>query len=264
MRAVVFDWAGTTVDFGCCAPVTVFVEVFGEWGVTITPPQAREPMGTRKRDHIRFIAEMPAVRQHWEHVHGSPPQESDVNAMYERSVALQTKIVAEHSSLITGCRETMQMLRQRGVGIAATTGYSREVMEVLQPHAQSLGYAPDVAVCASDVPVGRPAPWMLLECARQLNAFPGEALVKVDDTAPGILAGLNAGAWTVAVAATGNEVGLSLEDFNALDETERRERIDRASLRLAQAGAHYVIESIADLPDCVNDIERRLRNGEKP
>jgi phosphonoacetaldehyde hydrolase len=242
----------------------VFVEVFRQQGVTVTPEQAREPMGTRKRDHIRLICEMRSVRQQWEAVHGRPPQESDIDVMYEQSVPLQTKSVTEHSALIPGCRETIDALRGRGLGIASTTGYSREIMEALLPHAESLGYLPDVTVCASDVTQGRPAPWMLLECARQLNAYPVESLVKVDDTVPGILAGLHAGAWTVAIAATGNEVGLNLEDFNALDEAVRRERIERSASKLAQAGAHYVIDSIADLPGCIDDIERRLGEGEKP
>lgn len=264
VRAVVFDWAGTTVDFGCCSPVMVFVEVFRQQGVSITPAQAREPMGTQKRDHIRLICEMPAVRQQWEKVHGRPPHESDIDAMYKQSVPLQTRSVVEHSALIPGCLETMAALRRRGIGIASTTGYSREIMDALLPHAKALGYTPDATVCASEVPQGRPAPWMLLECARQLNAFPVESLVKVDDTVPGILAGLNGGAWTVAVSATGNEVGLNLDEFNALDETQRRQRVDRSANKLAQAGAHYVVDSIADLLQCIDDIEQRLRGGEKP
>ena len=264
IRAVVFDWAGTTVDFGCCAPVAVFVEVFRQQGVTITAEQARGPMGTRKRDHIRLISEMPAVRKQWEEVHGRLPQETDIDAMYEQSVPLQTRSVTEHSALIPGCLETTELLRSRGMGIASTTGYSREIMEALLPHAAALGYAPDVTVCASDMSEGRPAPWMLLECARQLNAYPVGSLVKVDDTVPGIIAGLNAGAWTVAVAATGNEIGLNLDEFQALNEAQRKERIDRSAVKLAQVGAHYVIDSIADLPECIDDIERRLRDGQRP
>lgn len=264
VRAAIFDWAGTTVDFGCCSPVKVFVEIFREQEVPITPQQAREPMGTRKRDHIRLICEMPTVRREWEKVHGRPPQESDIDRMYERSVPLQTSSVAEHSELIPGCLETMDTLRRAGIAIASTTGYSREIMAALLPHAASLGYSPEVTVCASDVVQGRPAPWMILECARRLNAFPVESLVTVDDTVPGILAGLNAGTWTVATAATGNEVGLNLEQYRALDEADRRGRIDRSAGKLAQAGAHYVIDSIADLPRCIDDIQRRLDAGEKP
>lgn len=264
VRAVVLDWAGTTVDFGCCAPVSVFVEVYRRQGIAITARQAREPMGTPKRDHIRLISEMAAVRQQWEEVHGRPVQESDIDAMYEESVPLQTNCVAEHSALIPGCLEAIESLQSQGIGIASTTGYSREIMEALLPHAAALGYAPNVTVCASDVPRGRPAPWMLLECARQLNAFPVESLVKVDDTAPGIVAGLNAGAWTVAIAATGNEVGLNLEEFNAADESNRRELVERSAAKLAQAGAHYVVDSIADLPGCIDDIQRRLANGDRP
>jgi phosphonoacetaldehyde hydrolase len=44
-KAVVFDWAGTVVDFGSFAPMGVFVEAFAEFGVEVSVAQARAPMG---------------------------------------------------------------------------------------------------------------------------------------------------------------------------------------------------------------------------
>ena len=32
IQAVVFDWAGTIIDFGCFAPTTAFIDVFAEFG----------------------------------------------------------------------------------------------------------------------------------------------------------------------------------------------------------------------------------------
>ena len=138
------------------------------------------------------------------------------------------------------------------------------MMDVLVPAAAAAGYQPDEFVCSSDVPMGRPAPWGALENARRLNAYPLSAIVKVDDTPTGIEEGLNASMWTVAVTETGNEVGLSLEDLRALDPKERRYRREAAARRLARIGAHYVINSVADLMPCVEDIERRLAAGESP
>ena len=58
LKAVILDWAGTTVDFGCFAPAGVFVEVFKRKGVEITMDEARGPMGLHKKDHIRTVAKM--------------------------------------------------------------------------------------------------------------------------------------------------------------------------------------------------------------
>ncbi len=55
LRAVVLDWAGTTVDFGCMAPVATFVQAFEDSGVPITVEEARAPMGMPKWQHIQAI-----------------------------------------------------------------------------------------------------------------------------------------------------------------------------------------------------------------
>jgi beta-phosphoglucomutase-like phosphatase (HAD superfamily) len=51
IKAVIFDWAGTTVDYGSFAPVKGFVDGFKSIGFDITNEMAREPMGLLKIDH---------------------------------------------------------------------------------------------------------------------------------------------------------------------------------------------------------------------
>lgn len=69
LKAVIFDWAGTMVDYGCFAPVAVFIEVFKRQGIAISTAQARAPMGLEKRDHIRAIAQQPEISAQWQTVH---------------------------------------------------------------------------------------------------------------------------------------------------------------------------------------------------
>ena len=264
IQAVIFDWAGTTVDYGSQAPARVFIEVFRRHGVAITIEEAREPMGTYKRVHLERILAMPAVARRWEGVHGRQPGDEDVEALFQEFIPLQVACLAEHADPIPGCLETIAALRERGVKIGSTTGYNDEMMAVLQLEAKRRGYEPDAMVCVSDVPAGRPAPWMCLENAKRLNVYPLEAIVKVDDTIPGIEEGLNAGMWTIGVAKTGNELGLGEAEVAALSEVEYSERLERAHMRLARGGAHYVVDGIADVPACLDLIERRLAQGERP
>ena len=105
---------------------------------------------------------------------------------------------------------------------------------------------------------------MALRSAMELRAYPPSLCVKVGDTVPDILEGLNAGMWTVAVALTGNEVGLTSEELAALSVDELETRRERAHLHLADAGAHYVIDGIWSLPQVLEDIEERLDFGEQP
>jgi phosphonoacetaldehyde hydrolase len=105
---------------------------------------------------------------------------------------------------------------------------------------------------------------MCLQNAIDLQVDCVQACVKVDDTIPGVEEGLNAGMWSVGLALSGNEVGLPLADWQALPEDERQVRRERAYRRMLQSGAHYVVDTIADLMPCIDDIEACLRRGERP
>ncbi len=265
VKLVIFDWAGTTVDYGCYAPAVVFIEVFKRRGVEITMEQARRPMGLKKVDHIRAISQQDEVAGLWEQVHGRKCTEDDVQDMFEKDfVPLQIGCIADYSALIPGTLEAVDELRRRGIKIGSTTGYFTEAMEINYREAKKQGYVPDANACASDVPAGRPEPWMVLSNMQQLRIYPPEAVVKVDDTKPGIEEGLNACVWTVGLSKTGNEVGLNEQELASLPEQEVRRKVARAEEALLKTGAHYVVESIADVPGIVLQIEERLTRGEKP
>lgn len=264
LKAVIFDWAGTTVDYGCFSPAAVFIRVFKSQGVTITLEQARAPMGLMKRDHLRAIAQMPAVAAQWQAVHGRACAEADVDAMFAEFVPAQVACLADFADPIPGVPEVVAELRRRGLKIGSTTGYTREMMAVLVPEAARRGYAPDAWACSTDVPAGRPAPWMAFQNAQALGVYPLEALVKIGDTVPDIDEGLNAGMWTVGVALTGNEMGLAEAEAAALSADERRARLRPIYEKFYRAGAHAVVDSVAECLPALDEIQARVARGEKP
>jgi phosphonoacetaldehyde hydrolase len=264
LKAVVFDWAGTMVDFGSRAPMGVFVKAYAAFGVDITVAEARGPMGLAKRDHIAALMATRRIAAAWAARHGHAPGEADIDRVYEVFMPMNLAVVAEFSDMIPGAVETVRALRQRGLKIGSTTGYTREIMAKVLPRAAAAGYEPDNLVCAGDLPQGRPSPLMMYRTMADLGVFPPSAIVKVDDTTPGIEEGLAAGTWTVGVAASGNEVGLSLEEWLALPVAERRTRADRAGSALRQAGAHYLIDTVAELMPVIDQIEQRMAVGEGP
>jgi phosphonoacetaldehyde hydrolase len=264
LRAVVFDWAGTMVDYGSLAPLRVFIEVFREFGVQITPEEARAPMGLPKREHIRALGRMHRIAAAWEQRHGRPFEEVDADRIFAIFAPRNREVVAHFAEPVPGAIETVSRLRERGLRIGSTTGYTRDIMEELFPAAAALGYAPDNLVCADEVPVARPSPLMMYKCFIDLCVWPAAAVIKVDDTAPGIAEGLAAGAWTVAVSVTGNAFGLPADEVVRLPEAEFIERRAAAAADLQRAGAHYVIDSVADLMPVVQDIEEKLHAGLGP
>ena len=264
VTAVVFDWAGTTIDFGSLAPIKAFCGLFEEHGVPITLAEARAPMGAEKREHIAALLAMPRIRQAWIDIKGSEPTEADIDALYDQFIPVQKAAIAERTTLIPGARETFAYLRDNDIKIGANTGYSQEMITDLRGLAAEQGYQPDSYVCATDVPRGRPYPHMTLKNMLELEVLNVQSVVKVDDTLTGIEEGLNAGCWTVGVAISGNEVGLDLADWEALSIEEQEAKRQASYKRFHQSGAHYVIDTVADLPAVIEDINARLSAGEQP
>jgi len=264
IQAVLLDWAGTTMDFGCMAPAVVFMKVFEKKGVPITIDEARQPMGAHKKVHIQKITEIDAVAERWIKKHGKAPGPKDVDAMFKDFVPMQEACLSEYSDMIPGALKIIRAIKKRKIKIGSTTGYLPGMMKINQRDAAKQGYKPDSTVCAGDVPAGRPYPFMCLQNMINLQVSPVEACVKVDDTVPGVEEGLNAGMWSVGLAISGNEVGLNLKDWKKLSKKKQQALSEKAYTRMQQCGAHYVIDTIADLMPVLDDIEERLKRGEKP
>jgi phosphonoacetaldehyde hydrolase len=262
IAAMIFDWAGTTVDHGSLAPVRVILRVFKSRVVPISEEEARRDMGVPKRDHIERIISSPAVSQRWLEKHGKAPSASDVDAMFAEFVQLQKECLVRDSPIIEGVAETVSRLMKRGIKIGSTTGYTREMMDLLVPAAVASGYRPDCIVTPDDVGGGRPHPWMIFQNAIRLGIDQLSSIVKVGDTISDIEEGLNAGVWTIGVTRTGNLIGMSADDFAAMPRDEQHRRLDRARTMLRDA--HEVIDSVAECEPALERIEKRMRDGRSP
>lgn len=264
LRAVVFDWAGTVVDHGSLAPMGVFVEAFAEFGVAISVDEARGPMGMAKRPHIAALMALPRIAAAWAKQHGHAPTDADIDAVYDVFVPKNRAVAARFSDVIPGVADVVAVLRARGFKIGSTTGYTRDIMAEILPVAAGQGFSPDCLVCTGDTPDGRPTPFMLWKALTELGVYPPWLAVKVDDTEVGIAEGTNAGAWTVGVAVTGNVFGHTLVETQALAADAFRTKRAAAAAKLTAAGAHYVVNGVADLMPAIAAIEGRLRRGERP
>jgi phosphonoacetaldehyde hydrolase len=184
--------------------------------------------------------------------------------MYEDVEPLMVSSVGATAEPVPGLHEALKEFRRAGIRIGSCTGYTTPIMAVLVEEARKRGYAPDSVVCPSDVPAGRPYPWMCYQNAMNLRVYPMAAMVKIGDTVSDIQEGLNAGMWTIGVTKTGNELGLTEAEVNALTPAELRRRLGAVEVRLRKAGAHYVTESIESCPTVIAVINGRLARGERP
>lgn len=247
-RLVIFDWAGTLVDFGCRAPLSAFHEAFRNAGLPISDEVARGPMGAHKRDHVREIIQDPEIARRVRVDLKIEPDESLVERIYQDFARLLPALLPLHADPIPGSLETLAWLKERGIRVGSTTGYTRSMMNVLEPLARAAGIAPELVICADEVPQARPAPWACFRIAERLGVYPLADAIKVGDTPADMAEGHNAGMVCVGLSECGNEVGLGRDVLAALPDAERTALVAAAERRLHDAGADVVLRSIADLP----------------
>jgi phosphonoacetaldehyde hydrolase len=255
---VIFDWAGTMVDFGCLAPVSALIEVFSRRGVSLTEQQARRDMGKAKADHVRALLDELRIAAAWRTATGAPPTSEDCAALVADLGPLMREKATHASTLIDGARETVDTLRAAGLGIASSTGYTREMMGPVLERAAAQGYKPDHLVCSGETLHGRPSPLMIYKACVELGVWPLSRVVKVDDSESGVAEGRAAGCFTIGVSMSGNGVGLSPAALDALAPEDRQARIAAAAKALYTAGADVVVDSVAAV---VPALEKRAARG---
>ena len=266
VKGLVLDWSGTTLDAYVIAPAVVFVEVFRNQGVDITMEEARGPMGLRKDLHIKALTEVPEIRERRKAVKGTDPDQGDVDAMFADFVPIQLACLPQYTALLPGVAATISKLQAEGLKIGTSTGFTRAMVDILEDAAAEQGYVPDASVAGDEVVHGaRPRPFMVYRNLDLMDISPIQSVVKVDDTISGIGEALEAGCWGVGVARYSNYMNInSLDEISTISDKEIERRVDQTRRILEQAGAHYVVDGLAELPEVIEDINARLASGEKP
>jgi len=255
LKAVILDWAGTGVDFGSLAPVAALQKAFAEFGVEVTSDEVRAHMGLLKKDQIRQMCAGERVQNAWKKAHGRAPSEEDVSRIFADFLPKQHEILAEFSDPIPGAREAVETWKAGGLRIGSTTGYTRALLDVVIVTAAKQGYRTEASATPDEVGGGRPKPFMCYRNSVLLDIYPLSACVKIGDTPSDVAEGLNAGMWTIGITRTGNEVGLSEKDLNALPAARQKELEDRAAQRLKGAGAHFLARSLAECTAILEEID---------
>ena len=261
VKACIFDWAGTTVDFGCFAPINAFVDAFRGIGIEPTIEETRKPMGMLKIEHVRAMFNMKRIKQLFINKNGRSFTDEDVQIVYnefEKSLFSDLEMYAEP---IEDVVNTIKELRDEGLKIGSTTGYTSEMMDIVRPKAQKYGYEVDSLSTSSITGIGRPAPDMIYDNMAKLGIEKNYEVVKIGDTISDIEEGVNANVWSVGILKGSSQMGLTQEDFKRMNDECL---LKKATYEYTNTGADYVIDSIKDLPALIKIINKRLENNERP
>lgn len=259
IQLVVFDWAGTTVDYGCIAPLAVFERIFENKNIHLTRDEIIKPMGMGKRDHIETLLKTENATAQWKNVCDRDWTQDDIDEMFSQFNSMLLSVLTDYCIPIDGVLESIEELRKMGMHIGSTTGYTREMMDIVEPGAKKLGYAPDYTVTAEMTDkYGRPYPYMVYENMKHFGVISPKFVVKVGDTAADMKEGKNAGAWSVGVVIGSSAANLTEEMAAALSEDEREARFAQAEKVLRDAGADYVIRTMRELPAAIEEINMKM------
>lgn len=258
IEGVIFDWAGTTVDYGCFAPVRAFMEIFKEYGIEVTMEETRKPMGMLKWDHIKTMLSMNRIHEEWVRVHGREWTDRDVDEMHDKFSEKLMGILHEYAEVKPFVNETVAELRRRGIKVGSTTGYTDKMMSIVVPKAEENGYAPDFWISPNSVGnMGRPYPYMVFENMRHLGLKDVHCVMKVGDTISDIKEGVNAGVISVGILEGSSEMGLTEEEYEALSDSDKKALNEKLAEQYRAAGADYVIDNMGGLCALIDKIEKQ-------
>jgi len=265
VEGVLFDWAGTTIDFGCFAPVKVFIKILKEAGIDVTMAEARLPMGMLKRDHLKAMLEMPRINSKWIEKYGRCFNEQDIDKLYLSFESLLLMSLMEYTNPLPEVVETVQKLREQGLKIGSTTGYTDSMMNIVTKGAQEKGYAPDFWITPDSThSYGRPYPYMIFRNMEALQLSAPWNVVKIGDTVADIREGLHAGVWSVGVAVGSSQMGLSFDEFENLSEMGKNRAIHKVEQVFLDYGADFTIKTMKELPHLIGRINTLLGQGKRP
>jgi len=295
---VIVDFGGSYVDFGIFAPAVVFQKIYNDFAVPITMEEARAPMGVHKKLHIQKISEGERVNAAWKEVYGNPPSQNDIDAMFEKFVPEQEAVLLQYNNLIPGSLDFLAGIRDRGLVLGSTTGYTgRMMMDIIIPDLMKKGFRQDIAVASTgdyavwnsqaekfergkvnsrvfnlnsddkvraDFTISRPYPHMCNLNALLAGVPFNHHTVKIGDTLSDIDEGYRAGMWTIGLAVSGNEVGMSLQEWNNTPKEQQDKLRENAYERMILRGADYVVDTIADVLPVLDEISTRINEEELP
>ncbi|MDN5585790.1 MAG: phosphonatase-like hydrolase [Brevibacterium sp.] len=226
IELAVFDMAGTTIN-DRDEVYRVLREATEREGANYSDEEFQKWMGTEKKWAIDNLLRLGGV---------------DVDAeLHEKAwewfrQELRRTYTDNPPTPLPGVEEALATLRERGIKVALTTGFAREIADLIF---DSMGWKPgetfDASSCGDEVPAGRPAPDMIERVMDELDIENPAAVISVGDTSADVQSALRADVTAVGVL-TGH---LSREDFES-------------------EGADLVLNSVADLPAVLADLPSAL------
>ena len=183
---VIFDMAGTTIEDRGQVPAA-FASTLAANGIMISADEITRVRGASKRQAIRNLL--------------PPSQAGDADRIYaEFRRNLAHAYTTGGVQTVPGAGSLIYNLRARGIKIALTTGFDRDIATLLLSSVGWTRNSVDVVVCGDDVTNGRPAPDMILLAMKLTAVEDPSRVANVGDTTLDLESAARAGVkWNIGV-----------------------------------------------------------------
>ena len=267
IKGIVLDGSGTLVDPGVYAPAVVFKEIFKNKGINISMEEARKPMGNHKKVHIQKILEDKNVAHRWYTKFGFNPNPKDVDELFEQFKPLQLQVLEKYGTPIPCAFDVCKTLIDKDIKLGFSTGFTREMVDTILTLNPELNDILHTTIAADEVTIARPAPFMVYKNMMNMEIMDPDSIIKVDDTEMGVKEGDYAGCWSVGITKYSNLMSMTedeVEEFILMEPEEYIRKTKEISHKFYDSGAHFVIETIQELPLIVDYINYNLHHGMFP
>ena len=247
VRAVVFDLGGTLVDPYSLTPLRALHNAFKKNHIYLTTHDINRYMGVCKKTHIQSL-----LRDYYNDIYRAPSRLSDLDRKVDRIHRVfqveHDRLTTNNITLLPGALDIHNFLRDKGIKIGVTTGYSIKEAEPILEHLDSQGFTVDKAVTSDMVKLSRPYPGMMFEVMKglEIECLDASSVLKVDDSISGLDEGRRAGSITVGLAKYSSMMG----PF-ALQSTANgpyiHTKIQSVKDKMIENCADYVLDDLHDL-----------------
>lgn len=271
IRACIFDLGGTIIDRYSLTTLIAIRKTFKIRGIDLCPQLIREDMGLNKMDHINKIFESEDIQKQWYDRNLETIDDRVKRDIFKEFSIIQKNETIERMKVIPQTKKCIRYLQDNDILTGVTTGFDYEQTMRVKSLLETYNIYLDSYVSSTclDLP-GRPEPYMIHKNMDNLDIDDPKRIIKIDDTVSGIKEGLNAGCITVAVARWSVNMGIdTYEDMTRLDNIiiygstnyslnyhMQKENLKKCKEILKKSGAHYVIDTLEELPGIIEHINR--------
>lgn len=250
VKLVIFDIAGTIVDYGCLSVKDSFLELFSNHNLYINSNIITQYTGVSKLTHLKCIIEDPKAFVIKDYV----DECSNIIDFYDEFNKILNSHIVKNDLLISGALELYEYFDKNKIKVILTTGYNYFQAKDLAKSIRKQGLKYDYILYDDDVKRGRPYPYIIFDSMMNSNIESVHSVISIGDTPVDMQTGFNAGVKTLGIVESSALIGLCEKKLKELDLDKYDILTSKTAILLDNAGASDICYSLSDVIERIEQL----------